>query len=231
VGDAPDTGRGVAAQADIDTGEPTTLSLVASTLSGNLVAGLFVAGLFVAGLFVVGSPVELVDSLVVGTLPAPLTQRYGRGIHAQTVSGSDLGSQLSIHRSRIVDSTDVGVVVNGSSLTMLESEVTGTRAQPVDGTSGDGIVAIFGTGGLGAAFLDLDRSYIASNARAGVAVFGATLDATAVTLDCNTIDIVTQAVDGLESVLADGGDNSCGCGETSTVCKASSVMLTPPEAL
>ena len=72
-------------------------------------------------------------------------------------------------------------------------------------------------------------SWIERAARAGVAVFGASVDVGTSLFECNLIHLDRENIDEMVGTFTDLGLNTCGCNGEQVACAAVSSSLVPPE--
>jgi hypothetical protein len=184
-----------------------------------------------------GSALTVFGSVVADTQPQPFDQNFGIGVSAQVscialpgglLCDPDQRGSLSLASSLVERQRYVGVVVAGSDGVITESIIRDTLPHPVTGLFGDGVV-VTATGGV--ATIALDTVRVANSARAGVASFGATGEMARSEIACAAIPLDVEEDDGVLGVIADGGDNRCGCDDDGAElgeCKAVSSSLAPP---
>jgi hypothetical protein len=189
------------------------------------------------GVFLADGEATLERTIVRDTQPRPVEKDFGAGIAAQP----DRGASRLVLRDVVVRSSYVaGIQINGATLELDSAFVTDVRAQEVDKLFGDALAVQSAlrraTGELLVGTATVRGLIVRNAARAGIGVFGASLDLSASALQCNAIDLaLTERFDssGVATnppVLRDGGDNVCGC-ETVATCAARSEALTPAPTL
>lgn len=206
-----DGGRGLNVQ-DGAMGGRSAVELVASTILRSRGLGLFVAG----------SDVSLRDGWIRESSSAELEN--GRGASIQPSIHDASGSRAIVQRCRFSDNQQFGLFVGDSELSLEHSEIRGVAPAGELGF-GDAVA------GLGSAALTLVDSHLADSARAGLSLFGAGASMSGSRLSCHPIDIAVQDLGAGVATLTDDGGNTCGCGDESRDCKASSTDLEPPSPL
>ncbi|MBN4059212.1 hypothetical protein JYT22_01010 [Endomicrobium sp. AH-315-J14] len=194
---------------------PASLTLIGSIVSQTSEVAVSVSG---------GTAV-IKDTLI--TLGRPDENgRRGLGIAIQQGSGG-VGTEATIEGSVIRDTYTVGLAIVGATVTLRNSVVEDTKAQPVDGGFGDGI-AVVEQAGLGE--LILESSRVAGSARAGISNFSATVSLSSAALECNTIDLDGEQLPGPFS-FHNASPSACYCGADVIECKVLSTNLAPPDSL
>jgi nitrous oxidase accessory protein NosD len=219
-GAEPQTGRGIDGAINAATGERSNLILRASRVEQNHQVGVFISG----------SDAIVEDTLVIGTLPDQLLQRYGRGIEVANDLIHFERATAAIARSRVEQCHDLGIAAWTSDVTIEGSVLLDTLSRASDSTFGDGLLVADG------GWVHVVDSSIASSDRGGLSVFGSTAILSSTTFDCNAIDINLEPFINSQAVvtegsLEDGGGNVCGCAGSTVECKALSTGLTPPQPL
>jgi hypothetical protein len=155
---------------------------------------------------------------------------YGRGVNVQLDPTDQTPASGAIHDSWIADAFDVGLLFNGATGTVGNVAVQRVAPNPGAGEFGDGILVTATE--LGPVDVTLDAILVSESARAGLAVFSATVALTGSAFDCNPIHLNGEDSAFGDFALTDGGGNRCGCGELDEAsCKVLSAGLEPPEAL
>lgn len=158
-------------------------------------------------------------------LPAP-DGGYGRGLQAEGhATDPFVPASCLVEGSAFHDNFEEGVMIAWATATLRDLVVTGTKASAAGGDLGDGIGVI---GGLSPATVEIESVELLSNARAGVANFGASVAVRRATIDCNAFHLSADPYEGQPASFEDGGDNACGCSGEAAPCKALSASLTPP---
>jgi len=208
-------GRGINIQGASDAIERANVTLRTSLLEQNHDNGLFVAG----------SDVTIEGIVVRNTLPQASNQTGGRGISLARPLDTGMRANITLRASLLEQNYTLGVLVSGSDATIENTVVRNTVPQASNGLFGDGIV-IFADSYPASALIS--SCLIEASARVGVTVFGGHASLATTTLECNSIDLNHESFAGAAGLLDDLGDNRCGCGSASTVCKAVSAGLGPP---
>lgn len=214
TGAAVGGGRGVNIQDDI-TDARASVELVASTVEGN-------QGL---GLFATGSDITLEATLIRDSLPGESETERGRGASLQPSALNEAPTVAVIHRSLVLRSQELGILVGGSQLTLDESVVRSVVPAPGNFGFGDAVAAL-----PSSAEVSVLRSSLEDSGRAGLSLFGASGILTDSRLFCHPIDIAVEDLGGT-ATLSDGGGNRCGCDGEIGSCKASTANLEPPSPL
>ncbi|MBW2459278.1 MAG: hypothetical protein JRI68_32580 [Deltaproteobacteria bacterium] len=216
-------GRGLAAELNPTTDEPTILELAGSVIERS----------HEVGLALIGSTATIDTTVVRDTRPRPDADLYGRGVIVQIAAETLARSQASMTHCLIEGSHESGLYVSGSDVTIEDSVIRQSQAQVDTGLFGDGAIAaamkIFGT--LHSASLRLDRCLIEDSARAAVATFGATIELGGSRLECNPIDLNGEIVFDEPFGLSDLGGNLCGCDGQAASCQVLSSGLSAPEPM
>jgi hypothetical protein len=131
---------------------------------------------------------------------------------------------VRITASLVERNRQVGVLVVDADATIEGSIVRDTAAK-VDGRFGDGVIVLANDH---PAEVTLIGAIVASNARAGLGSWGATVRFTWTLLSCNAFDLEGEVYDGSPFVFPDSHDNFCGCPAVSDSCNALSAGLAPP---
>ena len=210
------TGAGIIAQLATATGARASLTLRQSLIDRN----------HDVGFGLVSSDALLESVLVRGTQPVPLDGTRGLGMilsYHPELSPEEQASRATIRWSRVEDNRVVGISVVGGAL-QAESLHVLTTSSLDDGRFGDGVVVL---GGPLPASLSLQGSAVESNARAGVANFGAAAAIADTRFDCNAIDLDGEIFITPFS-FEDLGGNQCGCGAEPAPCQVASSSLEPP---
>lgn len=181
------------------------------------------------GIFIVGSEGTIDTSVVRDTTVGTLGQA-GRGIEISiwAVAGGSPRPRASVTViSTLVERNhDLGIAVF-TDATIRSSIVRGTKAID-DGSSGDGVTVLSETALASASIID---SSIDSNARAGIANFGAAVAIESSAVTCNGFDIEGEEHFGYAFTFAKNESNTCGCEDSAEVCHAVSAGISPPAPL
>lgn len=216
AGAAPESGRGLAVT-DGEDGMRAHVVVHASSLLRN----------HEAGIIAFGSDIEAMGLLVRDTAREEGDASYaGLGLMATDDVATGQRGTVTMVGSRFEHNLTLGVLIVDSDATLVGVATEDTLPN-VSGLFGDGIAIAQEVPGIPAPGF-VDASISAGNARAGVAVFGATLTVARTHLTCNDIDVAVEALNGLPADFTNGGDIVCGCGQP-VACKALSAGLTPPE--
>jgi hypothetical protein len=215
----PESGIGVGVRIDSDTGVPSDGVMTRSNVERVTQIGVLVTGASAS-----------LDAVVVRDTQPDADQMFGRGVMAQYDDNST-PSTMAVTNSLIAGNRDLGLLLSGSSGTVVATAVVDTLSRGSDGLYGDGLVVVDGDY-LGSqnvpASLSVDASLVARNARAGWASFGGALALARSRSVCDEVDLAIDAYAGSEAELTDLGGNFCGCPKANEECRASSVVLQPP---
>jgi hypothetical protein len=74
----------------------------------------------------------------------------------------------------------------------------------------------------------LDHLLLRGSGRVGLTAYGSAVALYGSMLECNPIDMATQAVDGREADIEDRGDNICICNGEPHACRLQPADLAPP---
>jgi len=182
-----------------------------------------------AGILIFGSVAHIQGTAVRETLPDPVDGSFGRGIHIHGDIFFGYRAVVDLRDSLIAQSLDVGLYIADADVTLSRVAVLDTDVRAADSLVGDGIAAL--SYAAPGAVVGIEQSHIERSARAAVSTFGATVDISSTTLECNAIDLDLESFHGAEGSLDDGGENQCGCGAEHRPCEATSAELAPPEPL
>jgi hypothetical protein len=182
---------------------------------------------YAAGVLVIGSSASLDGMYIADTQPS-IMNNIGRSINAEADPETGDLSYVDITRSHVVRAQGAGIVALSAEATITATLVETSLPVADSGLLGDGIASISTTFD---AKLTVTDSAIVGSARAGLSVFGATLSAGNVQLECNGIDINGETFGGRPFSLTDLGGMTCGCKSEARDCKASSTGLAPPAPL
>jgi hypothetical protein len=177
-----------------------------------------------SGVVIFGSELQLLASVVSHTKPRMSDGIRGRGTTIQFNPFDFVPSIALIRDSTVADNLEGGIVVLGASAILEHSAVHNTATNGA-GEFGDGIDAI---GDVAATSVTVRDSLVTQSARAGVACFGATVPLVGTKLECNPIQLNSEAFAGQSCMLDDQGGNQCGCGDAIAICGAKSSGLLPP---
>ncbi len=182
---------------------------------------------------IVGFGADLVveDTVVRDTLPTVRDGMFGGGIHGGVNPITMARSAVVVRRCLVHRTRSTGISVFGSEGTVEATIVRGVLAQEADGLFGDGVASLMDLDLPGS--LLLQRSIVEGSARAGVAVFGASLSLGGSRLTCNGFDLnfsPDMARGKFPAELTDSGSNTCGCEGAIVTCRAASASLQPTAA-
>jgi len=208
-------GRGINFQRAGELAMPPAFTVHSSVLELNHDLGVFIAG--------VDGTIE--GTVIRDTLPRSSNQTGGRGLHIQPDLSLDLSNAVTVERSLVERSLDIGVIVLGVAVTFEGTVVRDTVPRASDGLFGDGVLVAREPGPTSAL---LSRCRVEDSARVGVAAFGAPVSLAATVLECNAIHMNQEAHAGVAASFEDLGGNRCGCGSAPDICRALSVGLEPP---
>jgi hypothetical protein len=210
VVDASDpNARGISAQVSAETAQASQ-----AIVRSSVVQGVWGAGVGAIGSSIDISSVAVLDTLLTG-------EGISRGINIQ-LNAAD--QPVHLYNVLVRGSAEFGVAIIDAAATLDLVHVEDSVA-PSGGIFGDGIVAESGE-------VIVIASRVARSGRAGMSCFGTKLSVGDTRLECNSIQLNGQeAADGSPFAFDDLGNNTCGCGDTSELCKVLSSALAPPSAL
>lgn len=151
-------------------------------------------------------------------------QLGGSGISIQSGAQTET-PDVVIRRSSTLGTPLFGIIAADAHVLVEDSVIR--RGDPSSGgdTLGDGVVVVsFDL----AAVLSMSRSWVEGHNRAGVSNFAATASVGESVLECNTVDLDGEVTASGPFSFTDEGDNRCGCGEQTVICKVQSTNLSPP---
>ncbi|RLB48893.1 MAG: hypothetical protein DRI90_25020 [Deltaproteobacteria bacterium] len=184
------------------------------------------------GLVVVGSVADLDSVHVLGIRSRESDGIYGAGIaYATELLATMLPASGTVRRVVVEDCRAAGFAVAGGDVVATDLVVRDTGPQASNNDFGDGLVLssyLVLVSDIVPTSLQLHRSSISNNARAGVGTFGATVSLQDSLVECNAINLVGEANDGDTFTLDDLGGNQCGCGGVDPGCHVLSSGLLPP---
>jgi hypothetical protein len=122
------------------------------------------------------------------------------------------------------------VTVVSATASIQGTAVRDSTSSMLDASFGDG-VAVASADAQGPARLLVGAALITGSQRAGLTVFGASVELSGTRLDCNVIHLDGELNAGLSFDLRDLGGNHCGCGAEPAECRVASSSLAPPLAL
>jgi hypothetical protein len=209
-------GRGIAVQAHRTTGRPSNFTLTSSLVDHNQEIGIFIEG----------SNVTIDGCLVRDTL-IDAEGKAGRGVNVQPHWEPSVNSQLTLVRSIVERSTEVGVFVVDAQASIEHCLIRDTLVNS-ENLYGDGVgvISILSPAAATVASTRIERSE-----RAALAAFGAYAGLSRSALVCQAIDIDGEPALGSDFVIEDIGANLCGCPDADHACKAMTANLGPPAAL
>jgi len=185
-----------------------------------------------SGLESSGSDLVVENTIVRGYPKDAAKPKNTRGIQAQLDKLTRVPSKLTVRRSSIVDSLEIGIAVVGATAQLEGTLVDGSRPSLLTaGAFGDGLMASL-YGDVDAS-VTITSSLIRNSARAGVSTFGATLQLKGGVLSCNKIDVDvesakrTSSSEAVAATLEDLGRNFCACTAVLSECHAQSASLAP----
>jgi hypothetical protein len=210
-------GYAIVAQHD---GEQATLSVEHSTVDGYLDGGVSASG----------SALSLIGSVVRNGMSTE--PQFGRAISVQLDLTSGAGAPAFIADSWVTSGVEYAVVLNAIGGQLSNVSIRDTRTHP-DNTLGDGVVvnSVVTAVVTAPASATLDQVELIGNARAGLALFGASATLSRTRFDCNAIAINGEPADGQPFTLQDDGANDCGCNTEREACKVLSTGLAPPDPI
>lgn len=179
------------------------------------------------GILALGSDLVAEDSRFAEGQPETTDGFFGRGIQVQWggVEAKPVPAHATLRRCAFEDNYEVGLFVVGAQAVIEDSVLRGTKLGFGDSQLGDGI-------GVAASFLpasiDVTRTRIEGNARAGIANFGSTVHMGDTTLECNAIQLHGDAYQGSAFSYDDRGGNRCACDTKDEACKVLSAGLAAP---
>ncbi|MDI3289017.1 right-handed parallel beta-helix repeat-containing protein [Polyangium sp. 15x6] len=186
------------------------------------------------GIFVSESDVQIEATVVRETRPDP-DGTFGRGIQVQMHPSIGQRANAGVIGSLIEKNYEAGVFVVNSEAKIESTLVRGTMPNDY-GEYGDGIVAISDVDNVSkwAALppsVGITRTRLDSNARAGIASFGGSIQLVSSVLTCHKFDLNGEDQAGYTWSFDGSRDNSCGCPEPTGKCGAKSAGLAPPTPL
>jgi len=122
------------------------------------------------GVAVLHSSATLNRTVVKGTAPSDVDQRFGTGVYVHTES-KKLSSAATLKDCTLDKNSSAGVQVNNGSLTLERVQILGTLAEKKTGQYGDGVFAAPRSGWT--SFVQISDSLIKQSSRAGVLLNGA----------------------------------------------------------
>jgi len=182
------------------------------------------------GVAVIGADVLMESVEVRDVQPRPLDGQAGRGAIVQQAIGTSLPATATFRRCLFAELHEVGISAGAATVTIEASIVRDIAPRPVDGKLGDAISGFY-LPDHDPTLMFVDRAVVAGAARAGISIFGASLELRGSWLDCNLIHLNVEPFQGRESAITDAGDNHCGCAEETVDCKSLSATLEPPGTL
>jgi hypothetical protein len=210
-------GRGITAEVDFDSGDPSQLSLRGSVIERS----------HAVGVLALGSVAAVEGTIVRDIIPREADGAFGRGISIQPSVDTPSTASGAIEACLVAGCHDAGIHSAGSVLDVTNSVVQDTQTRPVDGAYGDGIIANVLQQ---SASLNVDHVTVLGSARAGIATFGSVAAVSSTTIECNLIDLAAETQAEAAPDFRDLGGNLCGCGDQGA-CKALTSSLAPPEPL
>ena len=165
-------------------------------------------------------------SLVRNTMPREAGGGLGWGLAGLDVEAA--GPSIAGDEVVFENNHEAGIAWLAGTLSLSGSTVRWT--EPVNGLFGDGVVVLRTVGEGDGPSVRLMDSTVEDNRRAGVGVFGGTLEIGDSALRCNAFDLTAEAALGFEASVVNLGDNACGC-DASVECKVVSAGLSPVEPL
>ncbi|KYF53190.1 hypothetical protein BE08_38670, partial [Sorangium cellulosum] len=177
------------------------------------------------GVLVSGSEATIEATVVRDTQPRG-DGTNGRGISIQADPDTFKRSHVTLRSSLVEHNHETGVLVLLSDASIESTVVRATRPNR-DGTHGDGIaVESAGT----PTTVAITSTTVASNTRAGIANFGATVVLVASSVQCNALDLNGRAsLDGHPFSFDGSKENICGCDQPVSPCPVETAKLSPPE--
>jgi hypothetical protein len=213
-------GRGLDAEKDWETNDPSQLTIRGSLFEETQEFGVFA----------LASELDLSSTLVRDVAPNG-NGHCGRCVQLQ--SDAEATATGRVRDSVFERCIEVGLMGIGTQLS-VDAAVIRDIATNGAGSLGDGIVAF--TDPVAPTTLDLVASTVANMPRAGVASFGARVTLERTRLECNAIQLDGEAEYSLRGapvsqpfLFEDLGGNRCGCGEQRGECAVLSSHLEPPE--
>lgn len=184
------------------------------------------------GLLILGSEATIDSTAVREVESDPGNGMFGTGITFQVdVRGNRDPADGTIERSVVQQSRGAGVAVLGADVTLADVMVSDVRPQEYEDNLGDGIVVssflvlwpdLFPTR------LQATRVTVRNSARAGVASFASDVSLGTSLLDCNTIQLDGEEIEGEAFTFEDRGGNECRCGAQVDECRILTTGLSPP---
>ena len=176
-----------------------------------------------SGVAVWGSDAKLV-AVVVRDIASDGSGRLGTGIQVQRDPSTNALGTLHILASIVERTHEAGVLVYNADATIEGLIVRNTSANG-EGQFGDGIVV---WAHHDPAQATITGSVLDSNARAGLASWGAPTRFTSTVLSCNGFDLQGEVYNDIPFSFPDSQNNFCGCPAVADICNALSTGLAPP---
>jgi len=197
-----------------------SLSNQATTLA---IESSVIEDVFEVGVLADESQLTMKTTRVSRVLPQRADGSGGVCVSVQNVSGPQVDA--SVEHSALGPCSSFGLEASGSRLAASNVVVTDVAAGASDGLLGDGVSIISFETPASATLsaLSISRSY-----RAGISNFGAAVVLSDSLLDCNELDLAAQGFETSPFSFEDGGNNQCGCGESTSPCRLQQTMLEPP---
>ncbi|MBW2453213.1 MAG: right-handed parallel beta-helix repeat-containing protein [Deltaproteobacteria bacterium] len=209
-------GRGISFEQRPETEQRAAGAVIASLIERNLDVGLFVAGSDVT-----------VERTLVRDMGPDTFGKSGRCVAVRYRPETASPGSLHLRSSVLQGCHDVGLHVYGSTATIESTVIADVAPRQSDHSFGDGLV-LFPGADL-PAHATVTDSWIERAARAGVAVFGASVDVGTSRFECNLIHLDRENIDDMVGSFTDLGVNTCGCNGEQVACAAVSSSLVPPE--
>jgi hypothetical protein len=211
-------GVGVFAEGDPAAAMPASLELVGSAIEYNTDVGVW---LFSASGAIVGSTIT--DGLSTG-----VHNSLGAGLFVQELTPGAPPEPLRIEASTFLRNQMGGVLLVGVAADVEGVVVEDTRPTEAGNVFGDGIQVVSEENPASA---DIRHSLIDGNARAGLALFGASAATTGSHYGCNAFDLSGDPYGDRPFAFENRGQNRCACGDDTVECRVLTVGLQAPGAV
>jgi hypothetical protein len=162
-------GRGLVAQCDVSRAQCGHLRVASSRLRGNRELAISVFGV----------ETEILDALVGATEPQEASGRGGRGLNAQCDLELGQCAPLTVTRTQVVGSQEIGIYTSGCAVGLEGVRVQDVEANaygPSRGTLGAGLLAACSSVLEVCPVVTVRGSVVDSTVAAGIALYGAEAD-------------------------------------------------------
>jgi hypothetical protein len=221
-GSEDQSGRAISAQPDPAPGDTVEMGRADLAVTRSVLANSIELALFVAG------SDALVEDTSIHDVAPQETGYFGRGIEASLFEDVTpfMGANVTVRRTSILRTHDVGMHAQDASVSVERLLVRNVAPRLRDDLFGDGL-ALFAD--EAEQLSTVVSSSFSDASRAGVSAFGAGADMSASLVSCAGFSLAGELYKDRSGVIADGGDNVCGCGAEWGPCKVQSVNLEPPQ--